>query len=124
MDLPRFADQRFLGEALQRPDLWQVAWAGTEVAGYVLVSVDAVENADLGLRRGWLDSVAVRRPWRRQGLATALVWRALRALREAGFDSALLGVDAANPNEALGLYRRAGFEVVSAATVVERGLPA
>jgi mycothiol synthase len=111
---------RFQGEHAQRPDLWQVAWAGDEVAGHVLVAVHEEENAALGVNRGWLDSVAVRRPWRRQGLASALVGRALHALREAGYEAAVLGVDAENPNQAVELYRRAGFEVTSAATSYRR----
>jgi len=108
---------RFQGEASQRPDLWQVAWAGDEVAGFVLVAVQEAENAALGVKRGWLDSVAVRRPWRRRGLATALVARALVALRDAGFEGAILGVDAENPHEATALYVRAGFATSASATV-------
>ena len=119
-DTSEAAFERFVGESAQRLDLWQVAWAGDEVAGHVLVSVEEDENAALGVSRGWLDSVAVRRPWRRQGLATALVVRALHALREAGYDSAILGVDVANPQDALDLYRRVGFELVSSATAYRR----
>ena len=99
-----------------------MAWANDEVAGDVLVAVHEDENAALGVHRGWLDSVAVRRPWRRQGLATALVVRALHALRAAGYSGAVLGVDASNPQDALGLYRRVGFEVVSSATAYRRPL--
>ena len=73
-----------------------------------------------GVSRGRLDSVAVRRPWRRRGLATALVVRALHAIREAGYESAVLGVDVANPQEALDLYRRVGFEIASSATAYRR----
>ena len=70
----------------------------------------------------WLSRSAQRRPWRRQGLASALVGRALYALREAGYEAAVLGVDAENPNQAVELYRRAGFEETSAATSYRRPL--
>ena len=53
-------------------DLWRVAWDGDEVAGVVTTFVFAEENATLGLSRGWLEHVSVRRPWRRRGLASAL----------------------------------------------------
>jgi len=119
-DTSEAAFERFLGETAQRPDLWQVAWAGDEVAGHVLVAVHADENAALGVSRGWLDSVAVRRPWRRRGLATALVVRALHAIRTAGYERAVLGVDAANAQDALTLYQRVGFEIVSSATAYRR----
>lgn len=119
-DTSEAAFERFLAESAQRPDLWQVAWSGDEVAGHVLVTVHEDENAALGVSRGWLDSVAVRRPYRRRGLATALVVRALRALRAAGYEAAVLGVDASNPQDALGLYQRVGFEIVSSATAYRR----
>ena len=49
--------------------LWAVAWAGDEVAGVVENWIWADENAQLGVERGWLEKVSVRRPWRRRGLA-------------------------------------------------------
>ena len=53
--------------------------------------------------------MSVRRPWRRRGLARALVAESLRALRDAGMTSAVLGVDADNPTGALGVYEDNGF---------------
>jgi ribosomal protein S18 acetylase RimI-like enzyme len=38
---------------------------------------------------------------------------AMRRLRAAGMDDAMLGVDADNPNGALGLYKGLGFEADS-----------
>jgi ribosomal protein S18 acetylase RimI-like enzyme len=55
--------------------------------------------------------VFTRRPWRRRGLATALIARSLVVLRERGMTSAALGVDAANASGALGLYEGLGFAV-------------
>ena len=52
----------------------------------------------------------MRRPWRRRGLARALVMRSLAVLRDRGLTSAGLGVDADNANEALRLYTECGFE--------------
>jgi mycothiol synthase len=88
--------------------LWQVAWDGDEVAGSVLASVHAEENERLGLR-GWLDHVSVRRPWRRRGLAAALIASTLRILQERGLEVVALGVDAENPTGALALYEGLGF---------------
>lgn len=89
--------------------LWQVAWDGDEVAGSVMTNVYPSENEKLGVRRGWLDSVAVRRPWRKRGIASALIARSLVALREHGMTEAALGVDAENPTGALAIYERLGF---------------
>ena len=91
--------------------LWSVAWDGDEVAGVVMTSIFPEENEAFGVRRGWLEHVSVRRPWRGRGLAKALCVDAFRVLREQGMDEAWLGVDGANPTGALGLYEGLGFEV-------------
>ena len=93
------------------PGLWIVAWDGDEIAGGVTNAIWAADNEAFGRRRGWLETVFVRRPWRRRGLGAAIVARALLRLREAGMSEAMLGVDSDNPSGALGLYERAGFEV-------------
>jgi mycothiol synthase len=91
--------------------IWVVAFDGDEVAGGVLNTIDADENAVLGIQRGWLSSVFTRRQWRRRGLARALIARSLALHRERGMTSASLGVDADNPSGALGLYEGTGFKV-------------
>ena len=114
--------QRFLGEPDQVPALWQVAWDGDQIAGHVLVTINAEEDERFGRRRGVLDSVAVRRPWRRRGLARALIVRALGALRDHGQTSAALGVDVDNPNQALDLYTSCGFVVDLSGSVYEKSV--
>jgi mycothiol synthase len=94
-----------------QPGVFTVAWDGDEVAGAVLGIINEHENTELGIRRGLLDSVFVRRPWRGRGLALALVTRNLAQLRERGMTGAWLGVDADNPLGALRLYEKAGFAV-------------
>jgi mycothiol synthase len=89
--------------------LWQVAWDGGEVAGSVFTSVNREENELLGANRAWLDHISVRRRWRRQGVAAALIVSTLELLRERGVEEAALGVDAENPTGALRLYERLGF---------------
>ena len=100
---------------LSNPDLdtglWCVAWDGEEVAGVVQNTIFRTENEVLGLARGWLERVSVRRPWRGKGVAKALVAASLRVLRDHGMDEAWLGVDASNPTGALQLYEGLGFVV-------------
>ena len=107
--------RRILGDPATDPSLWQVAWAGNEVAGAVLPAVRPAENLAMGVERGWLDTVSVRRPWRRRGVAHALIAAALRELRRRGMHRAALGVDAHNPNGALGLYEGLGFRTIKRA---------
>lgn len=91
--------------------LWVVAWDGDEVAGVVQTWIWTDENTRLGVARGWLEHISVRRPWRRRGLGRAITAEALHRLRAAGMREAMLGVDAENPTGALGLYEGLGFEV-------------
>ncbi len=106
---------RIAGHPQTDPSLWMVAWAGDEVAGSVLGYIFPDDNEASGVRRGWLDRVSVRRPWRHRGVARALIVAAIRALRERGMEVASLGVDAENPTGALGLYEGLGFRPVKRA---------
>jgi mycothiol synthase len=102
---------RWLASPSTDLSIWLVAFDGDEVAGGVINSIDAHENAAMGIERGWLSSVFTRRQWRRRGLAKALIARSLAVLRDRGMTTAALGVDADNPSGALGLYEGMGFEV-------------
>lgn len=64
-----------------------------------------------GRREAYVGKVGTRRPYRGRGLAGLLLAHALREYRAAGYDEASLDVDSDNPTGALGVYRRAGFEV-------------
>ncbi|HEY0443578.1 MAG TPA: GNAT family N-acetyltransferase [Candidatus Limnocylindrales bacterium] len=105
--------ERLIGSPDLELSLWRVAWDGDEVAGVVETTIWKSENATLGVKRGWLEHVSVRRPWRRRGLASALIVSAFEGLREAGMDAAFLGVDAENPTGALHLYESLGFRLRS-----------
>ncbi len=102
------------------PSLFVVAWDGDEIAGGVVNEISVAENEAFGRKRGWLASVFVRRPWRRRGLARAVVARSLAVLRDRGMTSAGLGVDADNPTGALRLYEEAGFEVEHRSTAFRK----
>jgi ribosomal protein S18 acetylase RimI-like enzyme len=97
-----------------------MAWDGDEIAGGVICSIWGPENEANGYLRGWVDSVFTRRPWRRRGLAAALIGRGLVLLHERGMTSAQLGVDVANPHEATRLYTSAGFRPDRTRTVYRR----
>jgi mycothiol synthase len=99
-----------------------VAWDGDQIAGAVANVIAHKENEELGLRRGLLDSVFVRRAWRGRGLGSALVGHSLALLRDQGMTSAWLGVDADNPNGALRLYENAGFAVDVRSTAYRKPL--
>jgi mycothiol synthase len=91
-------------------DIWQVAWEGDTVVAGVLGYIDRPENEAFGRRRGYTEGIFTVRPWRRRGIAAALIGRNLRLLRDLGMTEAALGVDTDNPTGALRLYQRVGFE--------------
>ncbi len=93
------------------PSIWCVAWEGDEVVGMVLNYIDRDENLALQRKRGYTENIAVRRPWRRRGIARALIADSLRILKEKGMQEAALGVDTQNPSGALQLYESLGYQV-------------
>lgn len=73
-----------------------------------------------GKREAYVGKVGTRREYRGRGVASALLQHCLKAYQAAGFDEASLHVDSENPTGALGVYRRAGFEVESRRTDYSR----
>jgi ribosomal protein S18 acetylase RimI-like enzyme len=94
------------------PQIWKIAWAGDEVAGTVLNFVNELENTEYNRRRGYTEAISVRRPWRKQGLARALLVESMQMFKEMGMTETALGVDAENPSGALKLYQSVGYQEV------------
>jgi ribosomal protein S18 acetylase RimI-like enzyme len=105
-----------------QPHLWQVAWDGDEVAGAVMNFINEEENEEYERKRGYTEGIWVRRPWRRQGLAKALIARSFYVHKALDMTEAALGVDALNPNGALQLYRSMGFQEVKRHTTYRKPL--
>ncbi|MBO0777324.1 MAG: GNAT family N-acetyltransferase [Ktedonobacteraceae bacterium] len=95
-------------EFLHQPDLdqtlWQVAWDQDQPVGMVLGRVSK--------GCGYIDEVSVDRRYRRQGIAQALMWYVLTALRERDVQRVRLHTDANNRHGARSLYEKMGFSVV------------
>ncbi len=103
--------QTWLGMEQFQPELWKIAWdiATNQVVGAVLTCIFEEENARHHRRQGWLEDIGVRRPWRRRGLARALIAESLRDLKARGMTEAALGVDTENTTGALRVYEAIGF---------------
>lgn len=100
------------GDASIDPVLWRVAWQGDQVVGMVRSFINEDENREYQRRRGWTEHISVRRPWRRQGVAKALIALSLQALKARGMSEAALGVDTHNTSGANNLYESMGFRPV------------
>lgn len=96
----------------QDPSLWKVAFDGDEVVGMVRNYINKDENLNRGTRRGYTENISVRRPWRRQGVARALLTESIQMFIDMGMDETALGVDTENPSGALALYLDAGYQEI------------
>jgi ribosomal protein S18 acetylase RimI-like enzyme len=102
----------FIERSSFRPDLTYVVMAGDEVAGFSINCVSPEENARHARSEGWIAELAVRRPWRKRGVATALLCASMHAFKAEGLRHAMLGVDTENPSGALRVYEHVGFRPV------------
>ncbi len=117
--------QAWLGDPTAfQPQLWQVAWdiATDQVAGQVKTFIDHEQNKLYHRQRGWTEGISVRRPFRRRGLARALIARSLRAQKQAGMTESALGVDSENLSGATKVYEDCGFRVVKTETIYRKPL--
>jgi mycothiol synthase len=87
------------------PDLWFLATAGDEIAGVALCS----DYPSMG--QGWVNTVGVRRPWRRKGVALALMHHAFAEFRRRERATVSLGVDAQSLTGATRVYEKAGMHM-------------
>jgi mycothiol synthase len=94
------------------PSLWHIAWAGDEIAGISLCRYRQ------GI--GWVGTLGVRRPWRKQGLGMALLQHSFGEFYKRDQKIIGLGVDASNPTGATRLYERAGMRVASEFVIYEK----
>ena len=99
---------RYEDWAKEQRDLstWHVAWDERtgEIAGQVQVL--------LGDGRPEIEEVSVRAPYRRRGLARALIARGLAPLHEKGIQAVRLCTLAENPQQAWRVYESLGFRVL------------
>jgi len=104
--------REFLEFPWNDPSLWRIAWDGDRVAGQVRSFINENENREFGRKRGYVEFISVRRPYRRRGLARALIVQSLHAVQEQGMIEAALDVLTENLHGAFRLYESAGFRVV------------
>lgn len=91
------------------PSLWFLAMDGEEIAGMSLCAPKASEDPDMG----WVNTLGVRRPWRRQGIGLALLHHTFAEFHKRGKARVGLGVDAGSLTGATGLYEKAGMRAVA-----------
>ena len=107
-----------------QPALWQIAWdiERDEVAGQVRTFIDELENETHNRWRGYTEFISVRRPYRRRGLARALISESLRVLKARGMTESALTVDTESLTGATRIYEDCGFTVESRSTSYHKPL--
>jgi ribosomal protein S18 acetylase RimI-like enzyme len=104
----------FVGAEVFRADLSFVALAAVpggdeEIAGFVMSTVNEDDWKNQGFTGSYIDLVGVRKRWRGQHIAQALLAAQFEAGRALGHERTTLDVDADSPTGALGLYTGMGF---------------
>jgi mycothiol synthase len=100
------------------PSLWYLAMDGEELAGICLCRPHAYDDPELG----YVNSLGVRRPWRKRGLGLGFLRHAFGEFYRRGVRKVGLGVDAENLTGALRLYEKAGMHVHMAFDTYEQEL--
>jgi mycothiol synthase len=93
--------------AMFDPNLWFVAVDGNEIVGVASCTERSPRSEDTAR----VKELAVRRGWRRRGIAQALLRTAFREFARRGILRAELSVDAENTTGATRLYERVGMRV-------------
>ena len=105
--------QRSLAEPIFRPELWMVAWDGDQIASVIHNFINEEENAEFKRRRGYTEGILTRRPWRKRGIARALLVRSMKMFKDMGMTETALGVDSQNLSGAFRLYEGVGYRKVN-----------
>ncbi len=100
------------------PTLWFIAEDDGQVAGLCLCRVHPSGDPQIG----YVEVLAVPRPWRRRGLGLALLLHAFAEFRLRGMTRAALDVDAENLTGAVRVYERAGMHVAKRNDTYEKAL--
>jgi len=97
----------FTGDDSYDPGLWFLAVEGEELVGICICRRYGSDDPEAG----YISSLGVRRPWRRRGIAQALLQHAFREFYRRGKRIVDLGVDAESLTGATDLYKKAGMVV-------------
>lgn len=81
-----------------------------EPIGFTGIGIDSKYLQHSGIHRGYVLTIGVLKPARRQGIGTALILQGMKALESKGMAEVELGVDDSNPTNAIELYKKVGFQ--------------
>ncbi len=110
IDMPFVEELKLWKHAMENdpdydPTLWFLAEAESEIVGMSLCWPRTSEDKQMG----WVDTLGVLRPWRRRGIALALLQHTFVEFYQRGTPRVGLGVDGMSLTGATRLYEKAGM---------------
>ncbi|HEX8994924.1 MAG TPA: GNAT family N-acetyltransferase [Ktedonobacterales bacterium] len=109
----RFIADNFAGPWYD-PMLCQVAWHGDEAVGLAFCQVQSGQAN--------VTEIATHPAWKGHSVATSLLRRVIRTLRERGVTNIWIATDAGNSRGARGIYERVGFRGVAEQWLMRKAL--
>ena len=89
-----------------------------EIVGMALCSPKSNEDPEMG----WVNTLGVRRPWRRKGLGLSLLQKTFGEFHNRGKLRVGLGVDSESLTGAIKLYEKAGMKSIRQFDLYEKEL--
>ena len=102
------------------PDASYVAYDGEVPVAYLLSVAYPHDFVDRGWPHFWIDGVGTKRSHRGRGIASSLIAKAMRTMKNGGMEYAILGVDAESPTGAYGVYEALGFRQLRGEIALEK----
>lgn len=113
-------EKNMLGSPGFRPELSFVALGDGQIVGYAFNEAYEEDWEAAGQSEAWIGGLGVLRDWRKRGIATALLTKSMSAMRDAGMEAAMIGVDSSSPSGAQHLYQSVGFRTKTMGTTWQK----
>jgi ribosomal protein S18 acetylase RimI-like enzyme len=101
---------------------WFFALLEGKHVGFVGAGIGELDNRAKNVKRGWILSIGVLKPYRRTGIGTRLILHGMNFLKAKSMITAMLGVDDSNVTKAKQLYEKVGFGEVWKQSFYEKSI--
>jgi ribosomal protein S18 acetylase RimI-like enzyme len=101
---------------------WFFALLEGKHVGFVGAGIGELDNRAKYVKRGWILSIGVLKPYRSTGIGTRLILHGMNFLKAEDMITAMLGVDDSNVTKAKQLYEKVGFREVWKQSFYEKSI--
>ena len=110
-DNPKWKEQEYFFAVLDHKSI-----------GHIGVGIDEKYNIEKNVNGGFILTIGVLKPYRRNGIGTRLMLQGLQTLKAKGMTKAMLDVDDFNLTKAVKLYEKVGFKIAKKYLIYEKDL--